>query len=70
MHRARGSRWCPPGSEDGRVGEGGDVQVVGQIDGVLVISGEEHDNAVLGGAEVLEVDGLVGVDDEPCRCPG
>lgn len=39
-------------------------QVVCEVGGVLVVGGEEHDDAVVVRAEVVEVDGAVGVDDE------
>lgn len=46
------------------VGKGGNVEIIGEVGGVLVVGGEQHDDAVVGSGEVVEVDGAVGVDDE------
>jgi len=46
-------------SEVGGVGERGEVEVVGEIRGVLVVGGEEDNDAVVARAEVVEVDGAM-----------
>jgi len=46
------------------VGERGEVEIIGEVGGLLVVGGEEDDDAVVARAEVVEVYRAMGVDDE------